>query len=291
MHYRTLGRTGLNVSEVGFGGAPLGVSNYLEKWDASAPTERKTGIRALHHALDLGITYWDTAPGYGDGQSERLFGEALAGRREEVVLATKVGFPWSCESVIASAEASLSRLGVECIDVFQFHGGYYTAEMAEQVLGGGMEAMRRLREQGKIRFVGITAEGSTGPLEKIVGTGALDVLQIRYNVCYQHPCDYISEKAGIIYRAEEQGMGIVTMRTLTSGLFQKTMRAAFPEAVRGLDLDAFCLAYVLSNPLMDVALVGMRRPEEADRNAAVSDAVASGKARLDLAALHHRFVS
>jgi len=288
MNYRTLGRTGLSVSEVGFGAAPIGIANYLEAWDPSAKNEHETAIRALHHALDVGINYWDTAPGYGDGASERIIGEALVGRRDRVVLATKVGEPWTYENVLASAEVSLRRFGTDRIDVLQFHGGMYTAQMAEQVLGGGMDAMLRLRDEGKVGFIGLTSEGPTGALERVVATGRFDTLQIRYNVCYQHPCDYVSARAGIMYRAEEQGMGIITMRTLTSGLFQKTMRAAFGDATAGLDLDAFCLNYVLSNPLVDVALVGMRRPEEADRNAAISDAAAR---RFDLAALHHRFVS
>ena len=286
MQYGTLGRTGLAVPQVGFGGAPLGIADYMEPWSPAAEHEHHAGVEALRRALEQGITYWDTAPGYGDGLSERVIGEVLPEHRDDVIIATKVGAPWSFDAVVASAEASLKRLRVERIDVLQFHGGHITAPMAEEILGGGMEAMQRLREQGKIGFIGITAEGSTGPLEQIVATGELDTLQIRYNVCYQHPCDYINNKAGIIHQAESLGMGIITMRTLTSGLFQKALCAAFPEAVAALDLNAFCLNYVLSNPLVDVALVGMRRPEEVDRNAAVADAV---ETRLDLAALHDRF--
>ncbi len=287
MQYDVLGRTGLPVPKIGFGGAPLGIANYMEAWDPTAEGERKSGLAALHRALDLGITYWDTAPGYGDGKSERLMGEVLADHRDEVNVATKVGTPWRYDDVIASAEESLRRLGVDCIDVFQFHGGHVTVELAEQVLGGGFEAMRRLREQGKIRFMGITAEGSTGPLEGLIATGELDTLQIRYNFCYQHSCDYVNENAGIVHQAEAQGMGIITMRTLTSGLFQRTMRAAFGSVADEIDMDEFCLNYVLSNPLIDVALVGTRRPEEIEKNAAVVDAV---EKRLDLVALHHRFV-
>jgi hypothetical protein len=286
MHYRTLGRTGLKVSEVGFGGAPLGITNYLERWDTKAAQGRRSGIRALRRALELGITYWDTAPGYGDGTSEQLIGEVLPEVRDQVVIATKVGAPWSHESVVASCEASLKRLRVDSIDVFQFHGGHYSDQMADQVLGGGLEAMKKLREDGKIRFIGITAEGSTGALEQIIAGGRLDTLQTRYNFCYQHTCDHVNENAGIIYRAKEHGMGVITMRTLTSGLFQKTMRAAFGDKVEGLDLDGFLLRWVLSNPLVDVALVGMRRPEEAEANAKIADE----PGRFDIPGLHYRQV-
>jgi aryl-alcohol dehydrogenase-like predicted oxidoreductase len=286
MRYRVLGRTGLKVPEIGFGGAPLGINDYLEEWDTASEIERQSGIAALRRALELGVTYWDTAPGYGDGMSESIMGVVLPECRNEVTIATKVGGSWTHDAVMLSAEESLRRLKIDCIDVFQFHGGHYTDGNVDDVLGGGMDAMKRLREQGKIRFIGLTAEGSTGPLERIVATGELDTLQIRYNFCYQHTCDYVNDGAGIVHQAESHGMGIVTMRTLTSGLFQGTMRKAFPGVADSVDLDEFCLNYVLSNPLVDVALVGMRRPEEVERNSAVVDAA---EKRFDLVALHHRF--
>ncbi len=286
MQYRTLGRTGLTVSVVGFGGAPLGIPNYMESWDPGREGERTSGVRALLRAHESGITYWDTAPGYGDGVSERVMGEALKGKRDEIVVATKVGGDWTYDNVIASCEESLQRLGVETIDVFQFHGGHYTDEMARAVLGPGLDAMRRLREDGKIRFVGLTGEGSTGAMERIVDSGALDTMQIGYNICYQHPANYVN-KDGIMFQAHAQDMGIVTMRTLSSGLLQRIMGQVFRDAVRDLDLNAFCLNYVLSSPLVDVALVGMRRPEEVDANVAVADDLAG---RLDVELLHVRFV-
>ena len=89
MQYRTLGRSGLRVSEVGYGGAPIGIPNYNEAWDPHNPDTTHTTISAIHEALDLGYTYFDTAPSYGDGRSEEVMGEALEGRRSEVVLATK----------------------------------------------------------------------------------------------------------------------------------------------------------------------------------------------------------
>ena len=286
MNYRKLGRTGLEVSELGFGAAPLGIRNYLGEWDPALPASRKEAVRTLHAALDLGINYWDTAPGYGDGASEEILGEALRGRRDRVVVATKVGGVWSFENVVASAEESLRRLRTDCIDVFQFHGGHYERKDVIPVLGGGMEAMMKLREQGKIRFIGLTSEGGNTALEELLATGLFDTLQIRYNFCYQHPCDHINERAGVMYQAEDLGMGIITMRTMTSGLFARSMTAGFGDSGRSLDANAFCLNWVLSNPLVDVALVGMRHESELLENVATAEKAE----RFDLAALHHRFV-
>src|SRR5206468_349777 len=156
------------------------------------------------------------------------------------------------------------------IDVLQFHGGWYPPEEVRRVMDeGGLETLRALQAEGKVRFLGFTAEGPSPGAYELAASGAFDVLQVRYNLLNQHPADFINHE-GIIRRAKAQGMGIVTMRTLTSGIFQKLMRQAFPETA-GWDWEPFLLNFVLSNPLIDVALAGMRRPEEVERNNAVSD--------------------
>jgi aryl-alcohol dehydrogenase-like predicted oxidoreductase len=287
MQYRTLGRTGLQVSEIGFGGAPTGIAHYLECWDSAAALERSSVVRAIRRGLDLGLNYLDTAPGYGAGLGEEIFGEAIAGRRDEVVLATKTGAR-DPTGIVESVEQSLRRLGTDRIDVLQFHGGWYPAEDVEKILRqGGLETYQQLREQGKARFLGFTAEGPSGGVTELIATDAFDVMQCRYNLLFQHPCDFINE-AGIIREAKARNMGVVTMRTLTSGDFQRLMHLSFPQMTARLDLNRFLLNFVLSNPLVDVALVGMRRPEEVEANNALSEDVA---ARLDLKALAaHRFV-
>jgi aryl-alcohol dehydrogenase-like predicted oxidoreductase len=291
MRYRILGRTGLRVSEIGFGGAPAGIAHYIEAWDSGAAEERASVVRAIRRALDLGLNYLDTAPGYGAGLGEEIFGEAIAGRRDEVVLATKTGAR-DPAGITASVEASLRRLGTDRVDVLQFHGGWYPAVEVEQILRRGMsaagvEAFQRLREQGKVRFLGFTAEGPSGGVSELIASDAFDVLQCRYNLMFQHSCDHVNE-AGIIREAKARNMGVVTMRTLTSGTFQKLLRQSFPKTMAGLDLDRFLLNFVLSNPLIDVALVGMRRTEEVEANNALSD---DESARLDLAALFNRHVN
>jgi aryl-alcohol dehydrogenase-like predicted oxidoreductase len=286
VQYRTLGRTGLSVSEIGFGGAPAGIRNYLGRWDPSDAASRQSVIAALHRALDLGLNYLDTAPSYGDGASEAIMGEVVAARRDECIVATKCGSHVPSE-IRASCEASLRRLRTDVIDVFQFHGGWYDPPDVGAILdGGGLDALRQLREEGKIRFLGFTAEAPTGGLSQLIATGEFDVLQIRYNLLYQHAYDTINNR-GAMFEAEEQRMGIVIMRPATSGIFPRLMRAAWPEIDRHLDLHKLALSYVLSNPLVDVAIVGMRRAEEVESNSAISDDLAG---RLDLAEINRRFV-
>ena len=154
MEYRPLGATGLTVSALAFGGAPAGLTNYLSAYDPDVPAQADGVVAAVVRALELGITYFDTALGYGDGRSERIFGE---GRRragalgERMLLATKVpASKRAPEDVVASAEASLRNLGVETVDVLQLHGGRWTDDEASRVLeGGALEALQALKRQGR----------------------------------------------------------------------------------------------------------------------------------------------
>jgi aryl-alcohol dehydrogenase-like predicted oxidoreductase len=287
MHYRTLGRTGLRVSEVGVGGAQFGLTNYMGVWDAFSEAAERDTTDTIHRALDLGYTYFDTAPGYGNGRSEEMVGRALEGRRDEVVIATKVsGGQWAPDDIRRSVEASLCRLRTDFVDVIQFHDGWYHADQVDQILrGGGLATFQQLVQEGLVRHIGFTAEGPSAGVEELIATGAFDVMQIRYNLMYQHPSDWENNE-GVIRQADAQGMGIVLMRPLTSGVFQRLMRQAFPQ-INILDVGRLLLNYVLSDPYVDVALVGMREPRFVDLNDAISDDVAS---RIDLAALHDRYV-
>ena len=287
MQYRTLGRTGLTVSEIGVGGAQFGLTNYMGRWDAFSDQAQQDTTNTIHRALELGYNYFDTAPGYGDGRSEEMIGNALKGRRDDVVIATKVsGGQWTPEGIRASVEASLHRLQTDVIDIIQFHGSWYHREHVEAILEeGGLETFQRLKQEGKVRFIGFTTEGPSAGVEKLIATGAFDVMQVRYNIMYQHPSDWETGE-GIIRQADAQGMGIVLMRPMTSGVYQRLMAQAFPE-IDVLDVGRLLLNYVLSDPYVDVALIGMREPRFVDLNNAISDDVAS---RLDLAQVHERYV-
>lgn len=286
MQYRTLGKTGLEVSAIGFGGAPLGLTNYLSAYNPQDAAQRETAIQAILHALELGFTYFDTALSYGQGESERILGEArrrAGADASRMLLATKTpGSQRTYEAVLQSAETSLANLGVDAVDVLQFHGSVWRDDDVEAALGGGLDAFHELRRKGKARFLGFTSETPSPGTYRLVRSGAFDVLQIAYNVLYQDACN-LMVKSGPILEAKERGMGVVTMRSLSSGVFQQLLRQYAPE----VDGYALALQYVLSNPNVDSALVGMRTPEEVERNARLADDLAG---RLDLELLHKRYV-
>jgi len=213
-------------------------------------------------------------------------GSAIGERRAECVVATKVGSREPA-AIRRSCEASLRRLQTGVIDVYQFHGGWYDPEDVSAILDrGGLETMQQLRDEGKIRFLGFTAEAPTGGVSQLIESGAFDVVQLRYNLLYQHACDYVNHR-GVMIDAQARSLGVVTMRPLTSGTFQKLMRAAFPGLRADREVHRLLLSYVLSNPNVDVAIVGMRRAVEVEENVAICDDLTS---RYDLAEIHQRFV-
>ena len=118
----------------------------------------------------------------------------------------------------------------------------------------------------------------------MIASGGFDMIQIHYNLMYQSTCDAFGNR-GIIPDAEAQNMGIVLMRSTTSNAFQELMRQCFPKEMAGIDLDSFLLNYVLSNPLVDVALMSLQSPDDVTWTNAVSDGVDE---RLDLQAIHRR---
>ncbi len=288
MEYRTFGRTGVPVSALGFGGAPAGLSGYIAPWDAADEASQAAVARAVRVALDQGITYFDTAPGYGGGISEEVIGRALGADRARVFLATKTpGSRWHPAGIRAELEASLRRLGTDYVDLLQFHGGWYTAEAAAQILEqGGLDTYERLRDEGKVRFLGFTAEGPNGAVERLVATGRFDALMMCFNLIYQTPGAYRNRTLPpetVLSQARAQAMAILTMRTLTSGVFQRWLGQIAPAVLDAVDWNAALLGYVLSHPQVDVALVGMRSEDEVMRNVQLVD---SGDFRIDMAALH-----
>jgi hypothetical protein len=290
MHYRQLGRTGLQISEIGFGGAPAGLRNYLGLWDPDLAQAEQSIREAVAEAVRVGINYFDTAPAYGEGAGERLFGKALRPYRAQIFLATKLTAATG-EAVRRSVEASLARLQTDRIDVLQIHGGWYREEDVERILGPGgvLSGMQAVQAEGLVRFLGFTTEGANGPASRLVASGVFDVLQVCYNLIYQHPYDP-TRKAGLLFEAEAQGMGLVTMRPLTSGIFQKWLAQVFPQELANPEaqdrVNEALLSFVLSNPLVDAALVGMRTAQEARRNAAIVEAQ---RFRFDPDWLHERY--
>jgi aryl-alcohol dehydrogenase-like predicted oxidoreductase len=287
MQYKTLGRTGLRVSIVGYGGAVLGIPYYIAGEDPTDPATQATYVASIERALELGINYFDTAPGYGNGVSENIMGRALAAHRDRVFLASKVTYTGSPDEIQSSVEQSLRRLKTDYLDVIQFHGGYFNRrEMDGIMIGGRLERLEKLRDEGKVRVIGVTAEVPTGELERLIASYRLDVLQICYNLISQQACDHSRQCRGIVALAKQYQMGVVTMRTATSGFLQKLLTREFGDAVDAESVTRMCIKYVLSTPEIDVALVGMRNRREVELNAALADDL---EARYDLDELHYRF--
>ncbi len=256
-----LGQTGLHVSRLGLGGFPFAGVNRARGWDPYTEDGRRAAQATIHRALDLGINYIDTAPGYGDGHSERIIGEVMQSRRDHCVLATKCGWKGLDKSAVkASVHASLQRLHTDRIDVVQLHGGRYTAADVDHILHGGpLAALQELQQSGEVRFTGFTAEEPWTALP-LLESGAFHVAQLAYNLIYE------SAALHALDEASRQGCGVVTMRTMTSGILQRMLPYLAPEWIDARDPYEVCLNFVLSDPRVHVALVGMRWPEEVDAN-------------------------
>ena len=284
METTQLGRTGAIVSRLGFGGAPAGLANYLGEYSPEDDKQRRNVIAALERALDLGVTYFDTAPAYGQGASEAIFGDALSGIGDDIFVATKVVL--SETDVRASVEGSLGRLRRDHIDLLQIHGSSYSREMVDAFLapGGMVSQMEELRDGGLVRFLGFTTEDNNAGVYRFIESGRFDVMQLCYNLLFQHPAEQ-TRPFGSMFEAEAQRMGIVTMRTVTSGLFQRWVQWVNPANT--FDYIPALLQFVLSNPLVDVALVGMRDVEIVEANAGIVEDLAG---RIDVAKLHEKYV-
>ena len=293
MEYRTFGRTRARVSAVGFGGGPAGVPNYLMAWDSSAAEAQAQVERAVRRALERGITYFDTAPGYGDGISETLIGRALGADRSKIFLASKSpDADWSPAGIRAALEVSLRLLRTDYLDLLQFHGDWINEAGVKQILDeGGLDTYEQLRQEGKIRYLGFSSEGPNGPVERLIRSGRFDTMLINFNLLYQTAGafrDDLNPPETTLSLARAQKMGTATMRTLTSSIFLCWVKQIAPGVADQVDWSGALLAYNLSHPQIDVAVVGMGSAEEVDRNA---DLVESGKYRVDMPKLHGEFVT
>ena len=209
------------------------------------------------------MNYIDTAPAYGDGNSERLIGEVMRTRRAECVLATKVRWDGlGKQAVIDSVHESLARLQTDRIDLVQFHGGMYTAEEYQHI--GPLEGLVTLQTGGEIGFIGLTAE-EPWTARQFLKHKEFSVLQLAYNFIYQAAARHVLDEA------KQLDLGVVTMRTMTSGILQRAVRYLAPQW-QTTDLYEICLKFVLSDSRVHSAMVGMRWPEKVERNVALVNA-------------------
>jgi aryl-alcohol dehydrogenase-like predicted oxidoreductase len=242
MERRILGKTGVEVAVLGFG---CGAVGGLMVRGTAADQER-----AVARALALGINYFDTAPIYGDGESEKNLGRVLKTLRPNVVVGTKVRIPddargRAAQAVTASLEASLGRLGLERVDLLQLHNlisedGRARTIDATAVLNQVVPALDTLRIQGKIRFFGITALGDTPALHRVIDARVLDTAQVCFNLLNPSagmplPAGYPAHDFGqLLARTRAAGMGTIGIRVLAGGALSG-VEARHPLGIPSVD--------------------------------------------------------
>lgn len=276
MIYKVLGKTGLEVSVIGFGASPLGA-----EFGSIVPEE---GKRAVDYAIDQGINYFDVSPYYGRTLAEKRLGEFLKGKRSQVILATKVGrygislpdgFDFSARRVIKSVEESLQRLKTDYIDVFQIHDIEFGKR--KQITEETLPAMLQLQKKGKIRFIGITGYPLT-PLKEIVETQEIDTVlsYCRYNLLDTTMDDILTpvvkkKRIGLI-NASPLHMRILTEKGAPDWhpAPEKVLKGA-KEAIqfcqgRKVNISDLALQFAFSNKYVAITLVGMSKVKHVKAN-------------------------
>ena len=290
MRYRTLGHTGTKVSIVGFGGSPLG-----GVFGAVSPEQ---GAQAVSHAIEHGVNLFDVSPYYGQTLAEERLGAALAGRRQDIFLATKCGryarFDFSARTVVREFEASLRRLRTDYVDLLQVHDVEFGS--ADQILNETLPAMRGLREQGKVRFLGMTSYWP-GLLGRLAERAGLDTI---LNYCHSNLLidDMDRELTPVV---ERLGIGLLNASPLHMGLLAGArapgwhpaplpVRAAAADVAalsrsHGIGPAALAVYACLQHPAVASTLVGLGSVGEVDD---ALQALTLNPPEALLAAVHHR---
>ena len=294
MRYRPLGKTGLQVSEIGFGA--WGIGGRTVEQTSYGDTDDRTSLAALDRALERGITFFDTSAAYGNGHSEALIGQAVRGKRSRAVIASKAGYEawdqapdFSPSAIVASTERSLMRLGTDYLDLLQLHNPPLDVVTAPAV----RDALAGLVRSGKIRAWGVSAKGPEEALQALRAC-EIAVVQANFNMM-----DVRAETSGLLEEVERLGVGFIARTPLCFGFLSGTIshdsvfppgdhRARWPRAqlanwVDGAtDLMAAiatppgeaaaqaALRFCLSFPAVSTTIPGILRPLEADQNAAAS---------------------
>jgi aryl-alcohol dehydrogenase-like predicted oxidoreductase len=327
MQLRVFGRTGMQVSVLGFGCGAVG--GFMVRGDAADQE------RVIARAIAAGVNYFDTAVQYGNGESENNLGRVLQKLKPaNVAVGTKVRLPPGefgriADAVTTSLEGSLARLGLDRVDIFHLHNpitetGGGPALSVRQVLDDVVPAFERLRAQGKIRFLGMTAVGDTAALHQVIDARVFDSAQVVYNMLNpsageQLPKDYPAQDYGRLFDSTKAaGVGVVGIRVLAGGALSGSaerhpIAGPAPEPIGSAisydaDLDrarrlvplveeGFAASlteaatrFALSHPAMGTILVGMATPQQFEDALAAVEKGPLPRAALDrLSALRQAF--
>ncbi len=297
MKYRTLGRTGMQISEIGFGSWAMG-GEWGSKDDDAA-------VEAIIRAMDQGVNFIDTAAGYGDGHSEKLIARAFREKGERCIVASKVmpkNYKWPAlpdvpvsevfpkDWVIEITERSLQYLETDCLDVMQLH--VWTERFMHEL--EWYEALVQLREQGKIRAFGVSVnDWEPYNAVDLVNSGMIDTVQVIYNIFEQRPAEKLFPAAlehnvGIVARVPFEE-GLLTgkigpgyqfadwrARWLSGGRLEEAWEHI--QALRWVEnknrtMAQAALKFILAHPAVSTVIPGMRGVRHVDENVAVSDKV------------------
>jgi aryl-alcohol dehydrogenase-like predicted oxidoreductase len=299
VNYRKLGRTGLEVSEIGYGAWGIAGDAWLGAKDEES-------LKALNRAVDLGLNFVDTALAYGEGHSERLVGKVVAERDEAIHVATKVppkNRQWPAPAglhpdevfpgdyVRECTERSLKNLRFEALEVQQFH------VWQDEWIGEGdwLETVDELKKEGKIRSFGISInDHQPANAVRLIETGVVDTVQVIYNVFDQSPED------GLLPACQEHGVGVIVRVPFDEGAltgnitpetlfdegdfrnhyFRDDRKREVQERVRAIvselgaseeEMAEIALRYILSHPAVSTVIPGMRSVRNVERNTRVGD--------------------
>lgn len=273
METRKLGKTGLEVSILGYGASSLG--------GVFGEVRESDGVACVHRALELGINFIDCSPYYGLTKAETVLGKAFQGvPREDYILATKVGrygendFDFSRARVLRSVEESCARLGVDAIDIIQCHDIEYV--QLRQIVDETLPALRELQTQGVVRFVGVTGL----PLRTLRWVAERAPLDTVLSYCRYTLCDTgLAEELSFF---ESLGIGVISASPLAMGLLTEappppwhpapqeiqdacTRAAAFCRE-RGKNISRLALQFAVKNPAIATTLVGTAQAEQIEQN-------------------------
>jgi len=300
MQMRSFGRTGLQLSALGFGCGAVG--GLMVR---GTPADQE---RAIARAIEAGVNYFDTAWQYGEGESERNLGRILRTLKPaNAVVGTKVrlqseDFGRIADAIVQSLDASLARLRLDRVDIFHLHnaitasGGGGKDYSVAQVLGEAVPALERLRRDGKLRFLGLTAVGDTAALQQVIDAGVFNSAQVVYNMLNPSaaeplPANYPAQDYGrLLDHAAAAGVGVVGIRVLAGGALSGSAerhpvaspppepigsalsyeadvaraRRLMPLVTEGFaeNLTEAATRFAISHPAVGTILVGMATPQE-----------------------------
>lgn len=286
------GATGMDITRIGLGAWAIGGGDWEFGW---GPQPDDESLAAITHAIESGINWIDTAAGYGFGRSETVVGQAIAGLKDKPYVFTKCSLlegpggkvvrSLKRDSILREADASLRRLGVDAIDLYQIHW-----PRPEQDIEEGWSALAELKERGLVKHIGVS-NFSVEQLKRIGQIAPVETLQPEYSLIER------DAEPELLPYAQRQGMGVIVYSPMGSGLLTGAMtaeriaglpdndwRKTAPEfnepalttnlalvdrikkvaAARGVAPGAVSVAWALRNPAVSAAIVGFRRPGQVD---------------------------